>query len=175
MLDPVLQSELKKATRTVLFVHISILCEPFIYMAVALVLKEVTGFEGVEGSEGVIHLLRSIFVLLSALMIPGVIFLRRLLLSPERIVSADADVGKIARAYSRAQVVVDTFAALPATLGFVLFLLGEGVEILFVLSAVSIAMLVFLFPRYETLEGVVLAGIARGETIRAGGRFDGNA
>jgi hypothetical protein len=176
LLDPILQSELKKANRTVLFLHISLLGEPFIYVIVALALKQVAGFEGMEGSRPVIPLLRSIFLLASALVVISIVFLRRLLFSPERMVPAGADVEKIAMVYSRAQLVVDALAAVPATLGFVLFLLGGSMEFLVVLSAVSIATLVFLFPRYETLEGAVLAGIGRGETIQTAGRgLGGNA
>lgn len=176
MLDPILQSELKKANRTVLFLHIAMLGEPFIYVIVALALKQAAGFERTEDSQSVVPLLRSIFLLVSTLVILGIIFLRRLLFSPERLVPAGADVEKIAMVYSRAQLVVDALAAVPATLGFVLFLLGGSMEFLVVLSAVSIAMLVFLFPRYETLEGAAMSGIVRGETTQpAGRRLGGNA
>ncbi len=176
MLDPILQSELRKANRTVLLLHISLLAEPFIYVIVALALKQAAGFEGMEGSQSVIPLLRSIFLLVSALVVLSVIFLRRVLFAPERLVPAGADVEKIAMGYSRAQTIVDALATVPATLGFVLFVLGDSLEFLVVLSAVSIAMLVFLFPRYETLEGVAVSRILQGETIQPAGRgFGGNA
>lgn len=176
MLDPVLQSELKKANRTVLFLHIAMLGEPFIYVIVALALKQAGGFEGTEGSQPVVPLLRSVFLLVSALAVLGIFFLRRLLFAPERLIPAGADAGKISAAYSRAQVVVDALAVVPATLGFVLFLLGGSMEVFVALSAVSIVVLVFLFPRYETLEEAAVSRTLKGEaTQQAGGGLGGNA
>lgn len=176
MLDPILQGELKKANRTVVFLHIAVLCEPFIYVIVALALKQAGGFEGMEDSESVVPLLRSVFLLVSALAVLGIFLLRRLLFSRERLIPAEADAGKISAAYSRAQMVVDALAVVPATLGFVLFLLGGSMEVFVALSVVSIAVLVFLFPRYETLEEAAVSRTLRGETTQPADRgLGGNA
>ena len=79
-------------------------------------------------------------------------------------------------AYSRAQIVVDALAVVPTTLGFVLFLAGGAMDYLVGLSIASVAMLIFSFPRRETLEQAVMEKIFRGETIQPVGKeFDGNA
>lgn len=165
MLDPELRQELLNTNKTVSVMHLSMLVEPVVYVLVAFLLKSAADFQGLERSQDFIPAVRSIFLIISVLAIPAVVSLRRFLFSPERIAPADADVEKIAMRYSRSQLIIDAVAAVPATLGFVLFLLGGKMDLLFVLSAVSIAIMVLIFPRYETLEQAAIARMIRGETI----------
>ena len=51
MLDPELHEELRIADKTVLVLHIAMLSEPIIYVIVALVLREVSGFRGLEEND----------------------------------------------------------------------------------------------------------------------------
>ena len=176
MLDPQFQEELKNANKTVLILHVSMMSEPLVYVIVAFVLRGVSNFKGLEEFQSSLPLIRSIFVLLSVPVIPAIAVLRRRLFSPDRMVPGGADTRKMAMVYSRAQVVVDALAVVPATFGFVLFLIGGGMDYLVVLSAGSIAMLIFLFPRRETLERAVMARVLRGETTRPVVKeFGGNA
>ncbi|UCD56454.1 MAG: hypothetical protein JSV16_11535 [Candidatus Hydrogenedentota bacterium] len=170
MLDPDLQKELKNSSRVVLFLHLSMLSEPVIYVIVALVLREAARYKGMEGTESFLSFMRSAFVLVSVSVVPAIILLRRRLFAPERLIPPGADMEKIAMLYSRAQLICDVLAAVPATLGFVFFLIDGSIDFLVLLSVVSMVTLIFTFPRYETLEGALMTRIMRGETIELGGK-----
>lgn len=165
MLDPELQEELKNANRTALVLHIAMLIEPLVYVIVALVLREVSDFRGLEESPTGLALMRSLFILLSILVIPAIVLLKRVLFSPDRIVSGKAGMHGVAMAYTRAQMIVDALAAVPATLGFVMFLIGGSMDYLVMLSTASVAMLILLFPKSDTLENTVMDRMLRGETV----------
>jgi hypothetical protein len=167
VLDPELYEELRTGVKTALVLHIAMLSEPLIYVIVALVFREVSGFRGLEESQSSLPLMRSLFLLLSVLTVPAIVVFRKLLFSPDKLVPSGADFHKVAMAYSRAHMVIDALAVVPATLGFVLFLIGGDMEYLMMLSTASITMLILLFPRRETLERAVTDRILRGERIRS--------
>jgi len=163
VLDPELHEELRIAEKTALALRIAMLSEPFIYVTVALMLREVSDFGGPEEFQSGLPLMRSFFLLLSVLAVLAIVVIRNLLFSPDRLNSSRVDFHKVAMAYSRAQMVIDTLAVVPATLGFVLFLIGGDMDYLVILSIASITMLILLFPRRETLERAVTDRILRGE------------
>ena len=91
--------------------------------------------------------------------------LRRILLAPERLIPVGAGTERIGALYMRSQVIIDALAAVPATLGFVLFLIYGNMGMLVLFSLGSIVLLVAVFPRYEILETAVMARIMAGEAI----------
>jgi hypothetical protein len=169
VLDPDVQQELRDSSKTAVILHLAMLSEPVIYVIVAMVLKK-TGAIASEGeAPTLVPLVRSIAVFVSVLVIAAVILLRRVLFSPERLAPSGATVRDIGMLYARSQIVIDTLAALPATLGLVLFLIGGSMEFLFLLAITSLAILVLIFPRYDVLEQAVMARIMKGETVRTAG------
>lgn len=165
MLEPDLQKELKNASRGVLFVHVAMLSEPIIYVIVAFVLRDAAQFEGLDSAREAATAIQSAFILVSVLTIPTIVFLRRILLAPERLIPVGAGTERIGALYMRSQVIIDALAAVPATLGFVLFLIYGNMGMLVLFSLGSIVLLVAVFPRYEILETAVMARIMAGEAI----------
>ena len=166
MLDPSLQIELKKANRTVTIIHLALLTEPFIYIIIALALKQMGGFEGIQGFSESLPIVRLACGLISVVMIANAIFVRRSLLSPEKIVPAGAEPKMVGTLYSRAHITIGAIATAPAVVGLVWFVISGNTDLLIVLSGASIALQILAFPRYEALEKVVPARVMQGETLQ---------
>ena len=170
MLDPDLQKELKNAIKTAVVLHVAMVCEPVMYVIVALVLRR-TGFDrGMVGQQPVVALMRSAFIVISVAVIPAIVFLRRALYTPQRVVPRGADAQRIGMLCSRAQLIIDAVAVVPVTLGFVFFLVNGSMDLLIALSIVSLVILAMVFPRYEMVEGAVIARIMQGETVQPAGK-----
>ena len=166
MLDPSLQMELKKANRTVTLICLCLLSEPFIYIIIAFGLKQMAGFKGVQDASESLRIVRLAFALISVAMIANAIFVRKSLLSPERIVPAGADAKMVGTLYSRAHITIGAIATAPSVVGLVWFVISGNTDLLIVLSGASIALQILAFPRYEALEKVVLARVMQGETLQ---------
>ncbi len=165
MLDPSLQMELKKANKTATFIYLALLAEPLIYIIIALLLHK-TGFKGMGTTESGLRMIRLGFVLVSVSAVANVIVLRRSLLSAERVAPAGADAKRMGALYMRAQTILGAMSACPAITGLIFFFISGDITFLFLLSAVTIILLVLLFPRYEILEKAALARIMQGETLQ---------
>lgn len=139
--------------------HLSLLCEPAIYLALALVLKAGLGFSGVVDFETMPQALHQMLQLFLVLLVPifilAVIALRRLLFSSESLSPAGIETEAICSRYMRAQVIIDALAAAPATLAFVSFLLDGRLTLLLALVAVSMILLALLFPHEDVLHELV--------------------
>jgi hypothetical protein len=139
--------------------HISLLCEPAIYLVLALVLRAGFGFSGTVDFEDMppaLHQMTQLFlVLLVPIFILAVVALRRLLFSSESLLSAGAEAEAVCSRYMRAQVIVDALAAAPAMLAFVSFLLDGRLMLLVAFVVVSTILLALLFPREDVLHEIV--------------------
>jgi len=139
--------------------HISLLCEPAIYLVLALVLRAGFGFSGMVDFEDMppaLHQMTRLFlVLLVPIFILAVVALRRLLFSSESLLSAGAEAEAVCSRYMRAQVIVDALAAAPAMLAFVSFLLDGRLMLLVAFVAVSTILLALIFPREDVLHEIV--------------------
>ena len=71
MLDSELHDELRNANKTALVLHISMLSQPLIYVIIALVLREMSHFKGLDEFFPGLPLMRFVFFLVSVLVIPG--------------------------------------------------------------------------------------------------------
>ncbi len=169
MLDPDLRQELKQINRTVTFLHTALLFEPLLYIGVAIALQLAGSFKSAVDAESFIGAVRAAFILISAVAFAAVVMLRRVLFSSERVIPDGADVARIRDGYCRSQIVADTLAVTPPTLGLVYFILIGSMGLLIVTSIVSIGFMIFYFPRYEMLEAAVTARIAQGWTLQATG------
>ena len=167
VLDPSLQMELKKANRTVTLICLCLLSDPFIYIIIAFGLKQMAGFDGVQGTSESLHVVRFACALIFVTMIANAIFVRKSLLSPERIAPAGADAKMVGTLYSRNHMIIGAIATAPAVVGLVWFVIRGNTDLLIVLSVASIALQILAFPRYEALEKVVLAKVMQGETLQA--------
>ena len=103
-------------------------------------------------------------------MILALIFIRRPLFAQERIFPSGAGARKIGMLWTRSQLIVDVLAVTPATLGLVLFFMSGNMDFLIGLSIVSMAVLAFLFPRYEKFEKIIMTGIMNGNVLQPVGR-----
>ena len=61
------------------------------------------------------------------------------------------------RSCVRAQIMTDALAITPPTLGLVYFVISGIIDFLIETSSLSFAIMIFTFPRYETLEAAVRA------------------
>jgi hypothetical protein len=166
VLDPSLQKDLKKANRTATILHIALLCEPFIYILVALTLRKMGNFKGIgEHGESFLALIRWGWLLVSLAAVANVAFLRRSLLSAEKIAPSAADSKRICMLYTRAHFTLAAIATTPAILGLLFFAISGDTALLFLLSAVSVVVLMLIFPRYEILEQAVYKKAMQEETI----------
>ena len=166
MLDPDLQKELKNAIKTAVVLHVAMVCEPVMYVIVALVLRQAGFDRGMAGQQPVVALMRSAFIVISVAVIPAIVFLRRALYTPQRIAPSGADTQRIGMLCSRAQLIIDAVAVVPVTLGFVFFLVDGSMGLLTALSVVSLVILAMIFPRYEMVEVAVMARMMHGETFQ---------
>jgi hypothetical protein len=169
LLDPDLRQELKQISRTVTFLHTGLLFEPLLYIGIAIALKQAGSLESSPHAESFLGVIHAAFILISALAFAAVVALRRALFSPERVIPDGADIARIRDGYSRSQIVSDALAVTPPTLGLVYFIMSGSMGLLIVTSIVTLGVMIFCFPRYETLEAAVTARIAQGWTPQATG------
>ena len=71
------------------------------------------------------------------------------------------------RSCVRAQIMTDALAITPPTLGLVYFAISRIIDFLIETSSLSFAIMIFIFPRYETLEAAVIAKMTQAATLRA--------
>ncbi len=153
--DDASQHEASAVLGGIIFLHISLLSEPLIYLVIALLLKSGFGFEGLMPAVEDTSLLRWIFMAASAVLAVLVLLLQHSFLAKERFGLNRAVAEEILSQYSRAQIVLDALAAAPATFGFVSFLLSGDMSLLIALAALSVFLLIVLYPRAGRLHDMM--------------------
>lgn len=173
MLDPGLQEELKRISRTAAIAHCALLLQPVMLLAVAAALKQT----GVLGEyEHPVGILSKIFLLVSALFFVGAAYYRKISLSPHKLSESlaenfDASLGAggidaaiIKLYYSRTQIIPAMLAVGPSSIfGLAIFLLSREMGHLVALAGASVGYMVLAFPGHEKLEAAVAEMITRGE------------
>ena len=170
MLDPDLQKELKQISKIVTILHLVMLFEPAIFVAVALILRKSGSFGEAQQAGSILGLMRPVFIGISAATLASAVTVRKMLLSPERLIPDEGDTTNLRKSYTRAQIISNALALTPPTLGLAFFFISGSMDLLIGASAVSLAIMIYTFPRSEELETAVAARIMQGETISTNGK-----
>ncbi len=152
-----------------MFMHLAMLFEPILFVAVALILTENGSFEDAEPAWPVTSLIHSAFIGISIAAFASAVMVWRALLSPEKLIPDGGDTMQFRMSYTRAQMISNALALAPPTLGLVVFFVSGSIGFLMGTAAVSLAVMIYTFPRYEALEAMVLSRISQGATLRAMG------
>ncbi|MEW5975145.1 MAG: hypothetical protein AB1898_04985 [Acidobacteriota bacterium] len=143
MLDPVGKAELEQSVRTVRVIHTAMVVSILAYLGIAYVV--LSRRDPVPGGEGI---LASVLYVLSGLTIVGVFAVRRLVLpAPDELKTASGDSSEMISKYRMGSIISFVLCEAIALYGLVLAFVSGSMAHLLRLAAVSIVLLLFLYPR----------------------------